>query len=151
MRVPCTRESLPVRDIMGVLISGTYRQYVDMGDDMLEGDTAETVSELFDTQGSRPNRANPLESLTESERRRAFDGFEPRTAAAGPGKTHNTRYERRTAIWALATVALALFASVLLGFASIDAGEPATAFGAGLLTGGSGLALGFVFVRESAL
>ena len=121
-----------------------------MGDDLLEGGTAETVSELFDTEHARRNRSNPLVSLSESERRRAFDGFESPESADRGALTERTRYYRRTVIWAMATVMLALFASLLLGFASIDAGAPATAFGAGLLTGGSGLALGFVVVRESA-
>lgn len=44
--------------------------------------------------------------------------------------------------WTLATVTLALTASLLLGFLTIESGTPAFAFVAGILSGGSGMLLG---------
>lgn len=121
-----------------------------MGDDQLEGETARTVSELFETEAQMRNRPNPLGTLSRTDRTQALDGFE-HAPSERADTTEQNGDEPRIVLWTLSTVAMALVAALLLGYVSVSAGEPTTAFGAGVLTGGTGLVLGFTLVSGTDL
>ena len=114
-----------------------------MKKDLSEGGTPDTVGELFDTdvEGPDPARGHSLSELGEDERRRALDWFPDRLGGNGLSREYR-KSVRRLSMWTFGTVALALFASLLLGFLTMDTGPAVFAFVAGILSGGSGMLLG---------
>ncbi len=122
-----------------------------MGANDSEGETAETVAELFATDGPPARRNDPLGSLSRADKTDALDSLDA-VDSIQPGGTDGRRpEERKIALWTMATVSLALVASLLLGVISISGNVLVGAFGAGILTGGSGLFLGFAVLRETTV
>lgn len=120
-----------------------------MGATDSEGDSAETVAELFATDEPSARGNDPLESLSRADTTTAFDSFDDVGFEPTGSNSHRRPAEHKIALWTMATVSLALVASLLLGVISISGNEVVGAFGAGVLTGGSALFLGFAVLRET--